>query len=132
MAGGTGTRFWPRSRARVPKQLLPILGGRSLLRETIARVTPPVPRRHVLVVTGRVHARRVRAQCGALPPGAVLVEPEGRNTAPAIALAALHVARTDPAAVMAVFPADHAIAPVATFRRDLALAFDVAAKSGAL
>src|SRR5262245_62156855 len=126
MAGGTGTRFWPRSRARVPKQLLPILGGRSLLRETIARLTPPVPRRHVRVLTGRVHARGVRTQCGTLPAGAVLVEPEGRNTAAAIALAALHVARIDPRAVMAVLPADHAIAPLVTFRRDLKLAFDVA------
>src|SRR6185295_15690190 len=76
MAGGAGTRFWPRSRARVPKQLLPILGGRSLLAETIARVTPPIARTRVRVVTARVHARGVRAACRALPADAVLVEPE--------------------------------------------------------
>jgi mannose-1-phosphate guanylyltransferase len=132
MAGGSGTRFWPRSRARAPKQLLPILGGRSLLQETVARLTPPISRRRLLVVTGRAQAGGVRAQLRQLPPGAVLVEPEGRNTAAAIALAALHVAQTHPDAVMAVLPADHAIAPLATFRADLALALDVAERTGAL
>ena len=132
MAGGSGTRFWPRSRIRVPKQLLPILGGRSLLQTTVARLTPPIPRRRVLVVTGRAQASGVRAQLRALPAGAVLVEPEARNTAAAITLAALHVGRTHPDAVMAVLPADHAIGPVATFRADLSLALDVAGRSGSL
>src|SRR5205823_41039 len=94
--------------------------------------TPPVPRAHVLVVTGRLQARGVRAQCRALPTGAVLVEPAGRNTAAAIALAVLHVARRHPDAVMAVLPADHAITPVPIFRRDLTLALEVAEWSGAL
>jgi mannose-1-phosphate guanylyltransferase len=132
MAGGSGTRFWPRSRSRVPKQLLPILGGRSLLQETTVRLTPPIPRRCVLVVTGRAQAAAVRRQLPRLPAGAVLVEPEGRNTAAAIALAALHIARRDPSALMAVLPADHAISPVATFRADLTLALDVAERTGGL
>ena len=132
MAGGSGTRFWPRSRVRVPKQLLAIVGTRSMLQETVARVSPPIARDRVLVVTGRLHARAVRAQLPRLPGEGVLVEPEGRNTAAAIALAAVHVARRDPDAVMAVLPADHAIGGLATFRADLRLALDLAAGTGAL
>jgi mannose-1-phosphate guanylyltransferase len=130
MAGGSGTRFWPRSRVRVPKQLLPILGGRSMLQETVARLAPVVPRRHVAVVTGRVHARAVRAQLPGLRH--LLVEPAARNTAAAVAFAALHVARHAPDAVLAVLPADHAIGDVVAFRADLALALDAAARTGAL
>jgi mannose-1-phosphate guanylyltransferase len=132
IAGGSGTRFWPRSRAHAPKQLLTILGGRSLLQDTVARISPPIGRRHVLVVTGRPHARAVRRQLRALPRAAVLVEPVARNTAPAIALAALHLARRAPHAVMAVLPADHAISNLPAFRRDLGLALTVAERSGAL
>ena len=132
IAGGSGTRFWPRSRARAPKQLLAILGGRSLLQDTVARISPPVRRDRVLVVTGRAHARAVRRQLPRLAAGSVLVEPEARNTAAAIALAALHIARRAPDAVMAVLPADHAISRLGLFRRDLALALDVAERSSAL
>ena len=121
IAGGSGTRFWPRSRARAPKQLLAILGGRSLLQDTVARISPPLRRDRVLVVTGRAHARAVRRQLPRLAAGSVLVEPEARNTAAAIALAALHIARRAPDAVMAVLPADHAISRLGLFRRDLAL-----------
>jgi mannose-1-phosphate guanylyltransferase len=130
MAGGSGTRFWPRSRTRLPKQLLPIVGARSMLAETVARLPPAIARRHAVVVTARPQARGVRA---ALPRSVrVLVEPEARNTAAAIALAALHLARTAPEALMAVLPADHAIDDVPTFRADLELAFDVAEQTGAL
>jgi len=132
IAGGSGTRFWPRSRTRAPKQLLAILGARSMLQETIARVSPPIARRHVLVVTGRAHARMVRAQLPGLPGANVLVEPQARNTAAAIALAALDVSRRAPHAVMAVLPADHAIADLPAFHRDLRLALDVAERTGML
>jgi mannose-1-phosphate guanylyltransferase len=132
LAGGRGTRFWPRSRAQSPKQLLAIVGARSMLQDTVARVSPPIARRRVLVVTGRVHANEVRRQLRRLGAGAVLVEPEGRNTAAAIALAAVRIAREAPDAVMAVLPADHVIAPVGTFRRDLSLALDVAERTSAL
>src|SRR5437879_3836742 len=128
MAGGAGTRFWPRSRVHTPKQLLALRGGRSLLQETVARVSPPVRRDHVLVVTARAQARQL-ARRGR---GALLVEPEGRNTAAAIALAALHVARRAPEAVLAVLPADHVIDDLPAFRRDLRLALEVAEQSGAL
>ena len=120
MAGGSGNRFWPRSRQRVPKQLLPIAGRRSMLADTLARVAPAgAPAAHA---RGRDRRRatpaRVRREARGLPRGNVLVEPEGRNTAAAIALAALahraHVARR----VMAVLPADHAIGDAARVPRD--------------
>src|SRR6266852_8691709 len=109
MAGGAGTRFWPRSRVHTPKQLLALRGGRSLLQETVARVSPPIRRERVLVVTARPHARAVARQLPRRGRSTLLVEPEGRNTAAAIALAALHVARRAPEAVLAVLPADHVI-----------------------
>src|SRR2546428_1640664 len=93
MAGGAGTRFWPRSRIQTPKQLLALRGGRSLLQETVARISPPIRRDRVLVVTARAQARAVARQLRQLGRRAVLAEPAGRNTAAAIALAALHVAR---------------------------------------
>src|SRR5438034_5716922 len=81
MAGGSGTRFWPRSRQRVPKQLLPIVGRKSLLADTLARVRPLVRPRDTWVVTGASHARAVRREARGLLPAHVLVEPQGRNTA---------------------------------------------------
>jgi mannose-1-phosphate guanylyltransferase len=103
-----------------------------MLQDTVRRIPPAIPRDRILVVTGRAHARAVRRQLPGLAAGAVLVEPEARSTAPAIALAALHVARRAPEAVMAVLPADHAIGRLAAFRHDLVLALDVAARTGAL
>src|SRR6266404_4624019 len=132
MAGGAGTRFWPRSRVHTPKQLLALRGGRSLLQETVARVSPPIRRERVLVVTARPHARAVARQLPRRGRSALLVEPEGRNTAAAIALAALHVARRAPEAVLAVLPADHVIDDLPAFRRDLRLALEVAERSAAL
>src|SRR5438309_11142439 len=99
MARGVGTRLWPRSRLHTPKQLLALRGGRSLLQETVARVSPPIRRERVLVVTARPHARAVARQPSRRRRSALLVEPEGRNTAAAIALAALHGVRRAPAAV---------------------------------
>ena len=103
-----------------------------MLQETVARVVPPVARTRVLVVTGRAHAPSVRRQLPALPSGSILVEPQARNTAAAIALAATHLARRAPDAVMAVLPADHAIGNLPAFRADLGLALDVAERTGAL
>src|SRR5438093_229839 len=132
MAGGAGTRFWPRSRVHTPEQLLALRGGRRLLEETVARVSPPIRRERVLVVTARPHARAVARQLSRRGRSALLVEPEGRNTAAAIALAALHVARRAPEAVLAVLPADHVIDDLPAFRRDLRLALEIAERSAAL
>src|SRR6266852_580075 len=131
LAGGRGTRFWPRSRARTPKQLLNIVGKHTMLEQTVARLRPLIPAERIWTVTNAEHASEVKKQ---LPPAArkrVLMEPVGRNTAAAIALAALHVrhaARGD--ALLAVLPADHYIANPERYRIIVCAALDVARQKG--
>lgn len=132
MAGGSGTRFWPRSRRRVPKQLLALAGPTTMLRDTIDRVGPLVTPDRTWVVTAAVQARGVRRVVPELPTRNVLVEPVGRNTAAAVALAALEVERRDPRATMIVLPADHVIGRLGEFRRCLRTACTVAEGTGAL
>ncbi|MFH1036306.1 MAG: mannose-1-phosphate guanylyltransferase [Pseudomonadota bacterium] len=126
MAGGSGTRFWPASRQQRPKQLLTLTGERSLLQQTVERLSPLTGAQRVLVVTGLGHAPAVREQLPQLPPGQVLAEPLARNTAAAAGLAAAWVARRDPSAVCLVLPADHLITDeslfLATLRRAIAVA----------
>jgi mannose-1-phosphate guanylyltransferase len=122
MAGGKGTRFWPRSRERMPKHLLDILGERTILRDTVDRIRPIVPADRTLVVTGRSHAAEVIRQLPEIPPGNILIEPVGRNTAPCIGLAALHILSRVRDEVMLVLPSDHRIGDDAAFRRILVAA----------
>jgi len=127
LAGGRGTRLWPRSRQARPKQFADITGhGRTMLQETVDRLQPLIPLDRVYVITGECYAGLVREQLPQLPQGNVLVEPSGRDTAPAIGLALVHLARRDPDAVMAILPADHLIADAAGFRRTLQTAAGVA------
>lgn len=134
LAGGVGSRFWPLSRETTPKQLLKVVGDESLLELTIKRLRPLVPPERVSIVTGESQAELVRLHLAygksRLAPGFV-VEPAGRNTAPAIGLAALRLCEEDPEAVMAVLPADHLIGDVKTFRRALSAAAE-AAREGRL
>lgn len=116
MAGGVGSRFWPRSRRRFPKQFLPILHRRTMLEETCHRLRPLVPWGNVVVVAGQEHASHVRCILPALPRQNLLLEPCGRSTAPCIGLAALHIQRRCPEAVIIVLPADHAIGDPRAFR----------------
>jgi mannose-1-phosphate guanylyltransferase len=110
MAGGSGTRFWPLSRAARPKQLLPLGSGEhALLRATQQRVASLIPPERTLVVTSEALAEATRAMLPELPPENVLAEPMGRNTAPCVGWAASVVARREPGAVIAVLPADHHI-----------------------
>jgi mannose-1-phosphate guanylyltransferase len=132
MAGGVGTRFWPRSRERSPKQLLEILGKGTMIQNTVKRIAPLVPPRNVFVVTNRVQRAAVIKQLPQVPEENILEEPVGRNTAPCIALAAMHVRRTSPDAVMLVLPADHIIAREDDFLRVLSVAIDVASESKSL
>jgi len=115
MAGGSGTRFWPASRAGLPKQLLPLAGDKTLLEDTVARLTGLVPPERTLVVTSKRLLPAVRNQLPQLPASALVGEPCKRDTAPCVGLAALLVARHDPDATMAVMPSDHVIAPAAKF-----------------
>src|SRR5499427_4601710 len=131
LAGGRGTRFWPRSRTRAPKQLLNIVGKETMLEQTVARLRPLIPPQRIWTVTNTEQAGAVRKQ---MPAGArkrVLIEPKGLNTAVAIGLAAIHArhaSRTD--ALLAVLPADHYIAQPEKYRKIVAAALDIAREPG--
>jgi mannose-1-phosphate guanylyltransferase len=116
MAGGSGTRFWPASRAALPKQLLPLAGERTLLEDTVTRLEGLVPPERVLVVTSARLLDAARRQLPQVPDAGLVGEPCKRDTAPCIGLAALLVARHDPDATMAVMPSDHVITPAAKFQ----------------
>ena len=116
MAGGTGTRFWPASRNDSPKQLLELVGGESMIRQTVDRLGDLVPADRRLVVTNRRLVEAIGKQLAELPAAAIVGEPCKRDTAPCIGLAALLVSRQDPDATMAVMPADHVIHPAETFQ----------------
>ena len=119
MAGGSGTRFWPESRKRTPKQLLKLVGDRTMLQTTSDRISDLIPPPRQWVVTNAVQADACRAQMPDLSPGHVLVEPAARNTAPCVGLAAVHLLKEDPDAVMAVMPADHVVSPSEAIREGL-------------
>jgi mannose-1-phosphate guanylyltransferase len=116
LAGGSGTRFWPLSRAKKPKQFLPLVTGRPLITETFLRVEPLCPSSRTWVVCGKDHAAAVRAALPNLPQAHLVVEPAARNTAPAIGLACVHALREDADATLVVLPSDHHIARPDAFR----------------
>lgn len=128
MAGGSGTRFWPASRTKRPKQFLPLCRGEPLLRATVERLQGLVEPEHIWIATNRVQAKALGRVLPGFPAGRVIVEPEPRDTAPCVALAAATVAALDEDATMIVLPADHVIEPVDAFqamlRRGLELAAD--------
>lgn len=133
LAGGSGTRFWPLSRKKNPKQLMSVFGGKSMLQRTVERVLPLRPKR-VLVVTNALQAEETARQLGEYHGECridIIAEPVGRNTAPAIGLAASIIARYDPDGVMLVLPADHYITQEEKFRQTVLRAGE-AARNGYL
>jgi mannose-1-phosphate guanylyltransferase len=122
MAGGQGTRFWPRSRRKRPKQLLNIVGETTMLEQTVARVSPLIPVERIVVVAGEAYRDLIRDGLPQLPEENFLFEPVGRNTAACVAWAALWVQRRAPEAMMAVLPADHLIRNEPEFLRVLSVA----------
>jgi len=132
MAGGKGSRFWPRSREKMPKHLLDIKGERTIIRETVDRIRPLVPPERTLIVTGRSHAAELIRRLPEIPAENILIEPVGRNTAPCIGLAALHIQKRVPDAVMLVLPSDHRIGDENAFRRVMAAAGRAASGRDAL
>ncbi|MGH9795528.1 MAG: mannose-1-phosphate guanylyltransferase [Candidatus Acidiferrales bacterium] len=128
LAGGRGTRFWPRSRTRTPKQLLNIVGSETMLQQTVKRLLPVFPPSRMWVVTNAEQAAAVRRNVPRVAATRALAEPVGRNTAAAIGLAAIHIAQKDPHAVMAVLPADHYIADAARYQAVVRAALTVAAR----
>lgn len=128
LAGGSGTRFWPVSRRRRPKQLLALEGEHSLLQETVERLRPLVEPEGVWICTTRALAEAVREQLPAVPAQQILAEPEGRNTAPAMGWALLQMPESVREGVVAVLPADHRFADAEAFRRTLEVAGETAAQ----
>ncbi|HOR00658.1 MAG TPA: mannose-1-phosphate guanylyltransferase [Anaerolineae bacterium] len=122
LAGGVGTRLWPRSRRSCPKQLLDLVNPRTMLQNTVDRVLPLVGPERIYVVTGTEYAEQAREQLPELPAANILVEPAGRGTAPCIGLAAITLALREPQGVMISLHADHVIGDAARFRELLQVA----------
>jgi mannose-1-phosphate guanylyltransferase/mannose-1-phosphate guanylyltransferase/mannose-6-phosphate isomerase len=133
LSGGSGTRLWPMSRALYPKQLLPLVSAHSLLQETVQRVADPARFAAPLVIANDEHRFIIAEQLRQIDaaPQAIVLEPVGRNTAPAACIAALILAASDPGALLLVMPSDHVIADGDAFRAAVARAAE-AARAGAL
>ena len=122
MAGGRGTRFWPLSTDEKPKQFLNLIGDETMIQMTVNRIKPSIPLERIFVCTGRKYVDLVKEQLPELPERNIIIEPEGRNTAPCIALSALIIERYYKNAKMVVLPADHLIKYEGKFRKVLAKA----------
>jgi mannose-1-phosphate guanylyltransferase len=129
MAGGVGSRLWPLSRQKSPKQVLPLMGDRSMFAMAVERLQPLMTPDDVLVVVGEEQVDLLKAEGTGIPDRNYVVEPAGRGTAPAIALSALALRRRDPDAIMAVLTADHFIGDDEGFREVLKAACAVAAQN---
>ena len=132
MAGGRGERFWPVSREKTPKQLIPLLGGRSFLQQAVDRVLPLAPLGNILVITNESQAPEVRRQLPKLPRENLIPEPVGRDTCAAVTLGAALVGARSTTGVMAVLPADHIIEEEKKFQQVLGDAFDLAGRAQAI
>jgi mannose-1-phosphate guanylyltransferase len=129
LAGGGGTRLWPASRRKNPKQFLPLLpGGQSLLAATVARLAPLVPIDHVMVVTAAGQVEAVHAAVPRLAARDVVIEPEARNTAPCIGLGALEVLARDPDGIAAVVPSDQFVSHTPAYHAAIEQAVAIAAQ----
>jgi mannose-1-phosphate guanylyltransferase len=109
LAGGHGTRFWPRSRKKRPKQLLDIIGSESMIQLTLTRIKPLIPLENILIVTNKEQAPLIEEHLTQIKPENILAEPCGRNTAPALALASAYLLSKDQDSIMVVLTADHLI-----------------------
>jgi mannose-1-phosphate guanylyltransferase len=127
LAGGRGTRFWPLSRRRRAKQLLALDGKQTMIQQTVARLLPLAPAKRFWVVTNDDLKAAIAKQLPKLPKAQTLAEPVGRNTAPAIGLAAFLLLRENPRAVIGMFPSDHVIAHEKRYRETLERGIELAA-----
>ena len=116
MAGGKGTRFWPLSTEEKPKQFLNLIGDNTMIQMTVNRIKPIIPIERIFVCTGEKYVHLVKEQLPELPERNIIVEPEGRNTAPCIALSAMVIKRYCKDATMVVLPSDHLIKNEDRFR----------------
>jgi mannose-1-phosphate guanylyltransferase len=127
LAGGRGTRFWPLSRRRRAKQLLALDGKQTMIQQTVARLTPMAAPSRFWIITNDDLRSAIARQLPKLPAKQIIAEPTGRNTAPAIGLAAFLLLRHDPDAVLGLFPSDHVIADTAEYRATLNRGIEIAA-----
>ena len=127
LAGGRGTRFWPLSRKRRAKQLLALGGTRTMIQDTVRRLRPLAPPKRFWVITNEDLQREITRQLPGIDRRQVVAEPIGRNTAPAIGLAAFILLRRDPGAVIGMFPSDHVVGDEKRFRAVLERAIEIAA-----
>ena len=127
LAGGRGTRFWPLSRKKRAKQLLALDGKQTMIQQTVARLLPLAPTKNFWIITNEDLRLAVAKQLPKLPKAQVLAEPVGRNTAPAIGLAAFLLLRENPEAVIGLFPSDHVIGDEKRYRETLERGIEIAA-----
>jgi len=130
MAGGSGTRFWPLSRQKSPKQLLALFGKGTLLEQTVERIQSLIAAERTYIFTNELLCEEVQRRFPGIPPDQVVAEPAARNTAPTIGLAAHEILRHDPDGLMVVLPSDHVIRKPGVFRRCLRAACRVGATEG--
>lgn len=130
LAGGSGTRFWPRSRRARAKQVLPLDGEQSMIQQTAERLLPLAPRENFWVITNNHLEEILRQQLGQVPAAQMLCEPVARNTAPAAGLVAFLLERESPDAVLGMFPADHVVTDEESFRETLTHGIGLAAEDG--
>lgn len=128
LAGGSGTRFWPLSRKKLPKQFLKLFNNKTLLEGTIDRLSPLISRERIIIVTTREYRDKIKEIAKGVPAENIILEPAGRNTAPAIALAAFKLIEREKE-VMGVFPSDHLILESKRFLRILSIAGKIAKSS---
>ena len=129
MAGGSGTRFWPLSRQKKPKQFLPIISNKTMIEETVDRLLPLVPYPKIYTVANLELTNSLMEHLPQLPEENFIVEPQGKNTAPSLLLATASIFLQNPEAIIAVLPADHLIKDASLFRKKLKAAFKAAAQS---
>jgi mannose-1-phosphate guanylyltransferase len=128
LAGGSGTRFWPRSRRKQAKQVLALDGKQTMIQKTMERLLPLGTEKDFWVITNEFLAEEIQRQLPAIPTSQVITEPEARNTAPAIGLGAFLLEKIAPAAIIGMFPADHVIADEKRFRKVLQRAIEIAGR----
>jgi len=132
IAGGSGTRFWPQSRKNHPKQLLDLMGQGTLIRQTVNRIKKLDTANKIYIVASVSLCNKIKEEIHEIPESNFIKEPSGKNTAPAIGLAAIHIYKKDPKGVMAIYPADHLIQGQDQFISTMKLAEDVAQKENVL
>ena len=128
LAGGSGTRFWPRSRRRLAKQVLALDGKQTMIQQTMGRLLPLGAEKDFWVITNEFVAQEIQRQLPQIPARQIVIEPEPRNTAPAIGLAAFLLERTAPDSIIGMFPADHVIGDEKKFRKVVQRAVEIATK----